>query len=113
MKITSNKIKLGVFVLLLAVVSTVATAYMRVAVLDKAALNNLSCGWPIQYLSSGYPESRLDPPYPWTASCADLLGGEWGDAIKVQWLNLIINVGFFYLLWAVLFSAGRMARKQK
>jgi hypothetical protein len=113
MKITSNKNNLSVFILILAAVSTMATVYMRVEVLDKAELNNLSCGWPMQYLSSGYPESRLDPPYPWTASCVDLLSGEWGDSVKVQWPNLILNIGFFYLLWMVLFSVSRMARSQK
>lgn len=113
MKITSNKIKLGVFVLFLAAVSTVVTAYMRIEVLNKVELNSLSCGWPIQYLSSGYPESRLDPPYPWMDSCVNLISGGLGEPIKVQWPNLILNLGFFYLLWVVLFFAGRMARSQK
>lgn len=113
MKITSKNISFSVFIFFLAAVSTVATIYRRVEVLNKVELKSLSCGWPMQYISSGYPESRLDPPYPWTDSCVNLIGGGWGDPIKVQWPNLILNLGFFYSLWVVLFFAGRMARSRK
>jgi len=112
MKIISKKITFKVFLFVLAIFSVVASAYMNIEVLNKMELNNLSCGWPMQYLSSGYYESKLDPPYPWTANCMSLVSGEWGDPVSIQWINLIVNVIFFYLFLSVLFYGGRIIAKK-
>lgn len=69
-----KKIKI-IFIFALAIFLTIATTYKKVEVLNKTELNNLSCGWPIQYLSSGYETSRLDPPYPWKTNCVGLVSG--------------------------------------
>jgi len=76
----------------------VATTYKEVGVFSKSDLNNLSCGWPFQYVSSGFEVSRKDPPYPWRASCAGIVNGEWGDSIDIHWGYFIFDVAFFYLL---------------
>jgi len=93
----------------LAFFSAIATTYERVEVFNKAELNNLSCGWPMRYLSSGFSENPLDPPYPWKEKCASLIFSEWGNALDIQWVFFISNVAFFYLLWFVIFYGGRKA----
>lgn len=98
MKTMSKKVIISVLVL--AIILTIATAYKKVEVLNKSELNNLSCGWPIQYISSGFETSRRDPPYPWKANCVD---GEWGDPVDIDWKYFVFDVAFFYLLVLVLY----------
>lgn len=92
-----KKIKI-ILVLVLAVFLTIATTYKKVEVFDKSELNNLSCGWPSQYISSGYEISRRDPPYPWKASCVGLISIEWGDPVDINWKYFVFDIAFFYLL---------------
>ncbi len=87
-----------IFVFVLAVFLAVATVYKGVVVFNKSELNNLSCGWPSQYISSGFEVSRKDPPYPWKGNCVGLIGGEWGDPVNVDWRYFAFDVAFFYLL---------------
>ena len=87
-----------ILVFVLAVFLTIATTYKRVEVFNKSELNNLSCGWPSQYISSGFETNRYDPPYPWKANCVGLVGGGWGDPIDINWKYFTFDVAFFYLL---------------
>lgn len=87
-----------VLLFILAIFLVVATTYKEVEVFNKSELNNLSCGWPLQYVSSSFEVSRKDPPYPWRASCAGLINGEWGDPVDIRWGYFIFDVAFFYLL---------------
>ena len=84
-----------ILILALAVFLTISTAYKKVEVFNKSELNNLSCGWPLQYISSGFETSRRDPPYPWKANCIE---GEWGDPVDICWGCFVFNIAFFYLL---------------
>lgn len=112
MKNTSKKNKINIFLLFLAIFFTVVTIYKEVEVFNKTELNNLACGWPMQYLSSGYLESVLDPPYPWTDSCANLLGHDFHDSYNVEWANLTFNVVFYYLLFLeALYVSRKLTRK--
>lgn len=98
MKITSKEVILNVCLVVLAVFFTWTTTFYKVEVFNKTELNNLACGWPMQYLSSGYSESVLDSPYPWTDSCADLLGHDFHDSYNMEWAKLTFNIVFYYLL---------------
>ncbi|MDD3006483.1 MAG: hypothetical protein PHX30_02795 [Candidatus Pacebacteria bacterium] len=106
-EVTSRKTKINMLLFVLAVFSAIATTYERVEVFNKTELNNLSCGWPMRYLSSGYTENPFDPPYPWTNRCGDLLTREWGDPLDVQWIFFISNIIFFYFLWLIIFYGGK------
>lgn len=101
-----------VLVFVFAVFLTIATAYKKVEVLNKSELNNLSCGWPSQYISSGYETSRYDPPYPWKADCVGLVGGGWGDPVDINWKYFIFDVAFFYLLIMVLYYYWKPDHKE-
>ena len=92
-----------ILIFLLAIFLTIATVYKRVEVFNKSELNNLSCGWPSRYISSGFEENKYDPPYPWKANCVGLVGGEWGDPIDINWKYFIFDVAFFYLIILVLY----------
>ncbi|MCK5413242.1 MAG: hypothetical protein KAI57_02595 [Candidatus Pacebacteria bacterium] len=87
-----------ILIFILAVFLTIATAYKRVEVFNKSELNNLSCGWPSQYISSGFEVSRRDPPYPWEGNCVGLISGEWGDSVDFDWKYFVFDIAFFYLL---------------
>ena len=95
-----KRIKIIFIILILAIFLTISTAYKRVEVLNKSELNNLSCGWPIQYISNGFEVNRKDPPYPWKTNCVE---GEWGDPVDINWRYFVFDVVFFYLLILVLF----------
>ena len=101
-----------ILILVLAIFLTISTAYKKVEVLNKSELNNLSCGWPIQYISSGFETSRYDPPYPWKANCIGLVVGGWGDPIDICWVRFIFDVAFFYLLILALFHSGNIIAKK-
>ena len=92
-----------ILVLVLAVFLAIATTYKKVEVFNKSELNNLSCGWPLQYISSGFEENRYDPPYPWKKNCIGFVGGSWGDPVDICWGCFIFDVAFFYLLIVVLY----------
>lgn len=94
----SKRIIITVLLFILAVFLAIATAYRGIEVFNKSELNNLSCGWPLQYISSGYEVSRKDPPYPWKGNCVGLISGEWGDPINIDWERFVFDVAFFYLL---------------
>jgi len=111
MKTTFKKNQINLLLCVLAVSFTIATTYKRVEVFDKTEINNLSCGWPIQYLSSGYVDSVLNPPYPWAANCVDLLGHGYGDLLDARWAYFIFDTVFFYLLLSVILYVGRMTAK--
>ena len=87
-----------ILILVLAVFLAIATTYKKVEVFNKSELNNLSCGWPIQYISSGFKENRYNPPYPWKANCVGLVGGGWGDPVDICWGCFVFDIAFFYLL---------------
>ncbi|MFA7169350.1 MAG: hypothetical protein WC178_00680 [Candidatus Paceibacterota bacterium] len=95
-----------------AIFFTIATAYKRVEVFDKTEIDNLSCGWPMRYISSGYVDSALNPPYPWMASCADLLGHGYGDFFDLRWVYFIFDAVFFYSFLFVILNVGRMTIKK-
>lgn len=107
-KNTSKRNQINTSLLILALFFTMATVYQKVELFNKTELNNLSRGWPMQYLSSGYSESRWDPPYPWTNSCMHFVGGLWGDPVDVQWLYFIFDIAISYLLLLVLFYGSHM-----
>lgn len=112
MKITSKEVVLNVCLVVLAVFFTWVTTFHKTEVFNKTELNNLSCGWPLRYLSSGYAENGADPPYPWTDSCFQLVYNEWGDPLDVQWADLIFNVVFYYLLLSEsLYVSRKLTRK--
>lgn len=98
-----------VIILVLAIFLTIATAFKRVEVFNKSELNNLSCGWPSQYISSGFEESRRDPPYPWKMNC---ISGSWGDPVDINWQYFILDAVFFYLLILALFRGGGLIAKK-
>jgi len=99
-------------ILVFAIFLTVATAYKKVEVLNKTELNNLSCGRPIQYISSGYETSRYDPPYPWRTNCIGLAGGGWGDPVDIYWGGFVFDIVFFYLLiLAAYYSSNIIAKR--
>ena len=105
-------IKINIAALSLAIFVTIATVYQKVELFNQTELDNLSCGWPMQYLSSSYSESRWDPPYPWTNSCVHFVGGLWGNSVDVQWTYFIYDIAIFYLLLAILVYSSRVeARK--
>ena len=101
MKTMSKKVIISI--LILAIFFTIATAYRKVEVFNKSELNNLSCGWPSRYISSGFEVSKYDPPYPWKADCIGLAGGGWGDPVDIYWGCFIFDVAFFYLLILALY----------
>ena len=114
----SKKVIVNILLFVLAIFLTITTVYRKVEVFDKSELNNLSCGWPIHYLSSGYETSRYDPPYPWKANCVGLAGGGWGDPVDICWGCFTFNVAFFYLLILVSYYSGdiivkRMQKKKQ
>ena len=109
MKTMSKKVIINVLLLVLAIFLTISTAYKKVEVLNKSELNNLSCGWPIQYISSGFEVSRRDPPYPWKANCVE---GEWGDPVDICWGCFIFDISFFYLLILVSYYSGNIIMKR-
>lgn len=92
------KKRITIIVFVIAIFLTMATAYKKVEVFNKLELNNLSCGWPSQYISSGFEVSRKDPPYPWKENCVGLISGEWGDPVNVDWRYFVFDVVFFFLL---------------
>lgn len=98
-----------IIVLVLAIFLTVSTAYKKVEVFNKSELNNISCGWPMQYISSGFKVSRNDPPYPWKTNC---INGEWGDPVDINWKYLIFDVAFFCLLILALNYTGNIIVKK-
>ena len=98
-----------ILVFILAVFLTISTLFKKVEVFNKTELNNLSCGWPIHYLSSGYETSRLDPPYPWKTNCGS---GEWGDPVDICWGCFVFDISFFYLLILVSYYSGNIIMKR-
>jgi len=98
-----------IFVFVLAVFLAISTIFKKVEVFNKSELNNLSCGWPIQYISSGYETSRYDPPYPWKTNCGN---GEWGDPVDICWECFFFDIVFFYLLILILSCSGNIIVKR-
>lgn len=108
MKTISKRTKI-ILIFILAVFLTISTAFKRVEVFNKSELNNLSCGWPIQYISSGFEVSRYDPPYPWKTNC---INGGWGDPVDICWGCFIFDVIFFYLFILALSYGGNIIAKK-
>lgn len=107
-KMSSRKTKINMVLFALAVFSTVATVYAKVNFFSQAELDNISCGWPMRYLSN--PDIAGGPTpmsFPWTTGCIDALSNEWGSPLDMQWTLFIFNITFFYLLWLVIFYGGR------
>lgn len=105
----SKKVIINVLFLVFAIFLTIATAYKKVEVFSQPELNNLSCGWPLQYISSGFEESRYNPPFPWKANCVE---GEWGDPVDINWGYFVFDVAFFYLFIMVVDYYWRLNRKK-
>lgn len=106
--VASRKTKINIVLLALAVFSTLSTVYAKVESSNQVEMDNLSCGWPMRYLSSGDPVGGPTPmSFPWTERCIGALGSEWGSPIDMQWTFLISDIIFFYLLWLIIFYGGR------
>lgn len=107
-KMSSRKTKINMVLFALAVFSTLATVYAKVDFFSQAELDNISCGWPMRYLSSPDIDGGPSPEwFPWTTGCIDALSNEWGSPLDMQWTFFIINIIFFYLLWLMIYYGGR------
>ena len=109
MKTMSKKVTINILFLVLAVFLTISTAFKKIEVFNQSELNNLSCGWPLHYISSSFEESRYNPPFPWKTNCVE---GEWGDPVDVYWGLFIFDIAFFYLLIMVLYYYWKPNRKK-
>ncbi len=88
-----KNITVHIIVLVPAVIAVFVIAQQtRIEVSKKEDLRTLSCGWPMEFVTSD--QSWRDPPYPWEIRC---LSRQWGDHLTIQWHSFYLNVLMFYL----------------
>ena len=93
-----KKLVLGILLLVLASIVTLSTAYTsKIEVSNKEELRSLSCGWPMQFITTN--QSWRDPPYPWKVHCT---GSQWGDPVEFSWLKFIGDAIFFYAIICII-----------
>lgn len=97
METVRKVIVLYIGLLALAAIAVGMTTLMPVEVRTHSDMNALTCGWPFPFVESD--QSWRDPPLPTKLTC---FGGEWGDPVRVYWLQFFVDVGVFYVAFALL-----------
>lgn len=92
----------------------VASQMTSITITQKEDQKSVVCGWPFPFFTED--QSAKDPPYPWETHCGIPVGSGFSNTFirSYSWLNLFLNVFFFYVLAALTyFGICYMIRQAK
>lgn len=104
----SKKIIINLFFLTIAIFIAASTTVKKVEVFSHSDLNNVSCGWPLNFIAQD--QGWRDPSYPWKVPC---FASPLENPTKFYWQYFILDAAFFYLLILAMYHGKNLIVRKK